>query len=476
MKGSPLDQSTEDLARKLCETAARRGADFADVRIVHRQADSVMVQDGRADKLASALDRGIGVRVLVGRCWGFASADSLQARRAEECLEDALNLARASEAFVADPAKMAQVEPVEAEDRFEPEIPPTAMPVKDKIARLLEYERAGRDAGGTEIVNSIVSYGDGQREELLVNTAGTCVRFSGSRARCIALMVASDGQVLQRGMELRAHVGGAELLKHTEPEELSVRAARKALGLLRARPAPAGRFTVIFHPSITGLLVHEALGHNAEADAVWAGESILEDRLGDEIAAPGVSIHDDSTLPGEFGSFAYDSEGTPARRRPIIENGRLVAFLHSLETAAKFGAEPTGSARAESYDCRPIVRMSNTFMDRGTVPLEEMMRGVERGIYLRDGHWGYVYVQKGQFICHAGQANMIENGRVGEPLRDVSISSLTLDTLKNIDAVGDDFELKMPGVCGKDGQAAPTDCGGPHVRVRDIVVGGQGVV
>lgn len=468
-----MERETEDLARKLCDTAAKRGADFADVRIVHRRADSVLVQDGRADKLAGALDRGIGVRVLVGRCWGFASADSLQADRAEKCLDDALDLARASEAFVADPAKMAAVEPVQAEDRSEPEISPAAMPVEEKIARLLEYERAGRETGGSAIVNSIVSYGDGEREEFLVNTAGTCIRSSGSRARCVVLMVASDGQIIQRGMELRAHVGGAELLKRTEPEELSVRAARKALGLLEARPAPAGRFTVIFHPSITGLLVHEALGHNAEADAVWAGESILQDRLGDEIAAPGVSIYDDSTLGGEFGSFAYDAEGTPARKRPIIENGRLVAYLHSLETAAKFGHEPTGSARAESYDCRPIVRMSNTFMDRGTVPLEEMMGGVERGIYLQDGHWGYVYVQKGQFICHAGQANLIENGKVGEPLRDVSISSMTLDTLQNIDAIGDDFEMRMPGMCGKDGQSAPTDCGGPHVRVRDIVVGGQ---
>ena len=130
-------------------------------------------------------------------------------------------------------------------------------------------------------------------------------------------------------------------------------------------------------------------------------------------------------------------------------------------------------ARADGYDSKPIVRMSNTFMERGSVPFEEMIRGIERGIYLQDGHWGYVFVQKGQFICHAGRANMIEHGRIGEPLRDVSISSLTLDTLRNIDAVGDDFEMEMPGTCGKDGQGAPTDAGGPHVRVRDIVVGGH---
>ncbi len=465
----------EDLARTIADEAKARGAAFADVRILHRRSESIMVQDGRADKLSAYTDRGIGVRVLVGRCWGFASADSLERSRAEKCVDDALALARASEAFVSDPAMVAAVEPVEAEDFREAEIPSAAMPVKEKIARCLEYEHAGRAGGVQAIVNSIVSYADGSREEILANTAGTVVRTAVSRAVATCMMVASDGKTLQRGMEHRGIIGGAELLRQTEPEAFGEQAAKKALALLAAKPAPAGRFTVIFHPSITGLLIHEALGHNAEADAVWAGQSILEGRLGEVLAAPGVSIYDDSTLPGEFGSYAYDSEGAPSRRRTIISGGQLVGFLHSLETAAKFKTDPTGSGRAESYDCRPIVRMSNTFMGRGTVPLDEMIRGVDRGIYLMDGHWGYVFVQKGQFICHAGQARMIERGRLGEPLRDVSISSMTLDTLKKIDAVGDDFEMKMPGMCGKEGQTAPTDCGGPHVRVGDVVVGGHNI-
>ncbi len=463
----------ETLAKHLCDLATRRGADFADVRILHRSGESVLVQDGRADKLAASTDRGIGVRVLVGRCWGFASADSLTRQRGERCLRDALELARASESFVSDPAAIADVAPVVAEERREPETAAAAMPVKDKIARLLDYERLGRQAGGSAIVNALVSYSEASSEGVLANSRGAFIRTTNRRAVMTCLMVASDGKILQRGTEHRGIVGGAELLRQTEPETFSVRAARKATALLKASPAPAGRFTVIFHPSITGLLVHEALGHNAEADAVWAGQSILEGRLGDDLAAPAVSIYDDSTVPGDFGSFAYDSEGTPGRRRTIIEGGRLVGFLHSLETAAKFKTEPTGSARAQSYDCRPIVRMSNTYMGRGTVPLAEMLRGVERGIYLEDGHWGYVFVQKGQFICHAGQAHRIEKGVIGEPLRDVSISSMTLDTLRNIDAVGDDFEMKMPGMCGKHGQSAPTNCGGPHVRVADVVVGGQ---
>jgi len=147
----------EDRARHLCELAKRRGAAFADVRILHRYASGFVVQDGRADKLSSALDRGIGVRVLVGRCWGFASADSLSPHRAERCVDEAIALAKASENFVSDPAAIAPVEPIQTEARFEPEIPPAAMSVQEKVHRLVECERAGRDAGGSRIVNSIVS-------------------------------------------------------------------------------------------------------------------------------------------------------------------------------------------------------------------------------------------------------------------------------------------------------------------------------
>jgi len=466
----------QDIAQWICDEARRRGARFCDVRIVRSNSESIRVQDGRADRLVSSYSCGMGVRVLEGRAWGFASADAVNRSSGEKCLAEALGLARASADFVAEDADVADLAPVEATLRAEPRIPPQAMPVKDKIAKLLAWERQARARGDTKVVNSVVAYGDSLQEQLLVNTAGCVIRSEVVRAVATAVMTASDGEVLQRALEQKAIAGGAELLVDTEPEQLSLLAVEKVLALLEAKKAPAGNFTVVFHPSITGLLVHEALGHNAEADAVWAGQSILEGKLGDTLAADDVTIVDDASLKGEFGSYGYDSEGVPAQRNTIIDAGRLVGFLHCLETAKRFGTKPTGSARAQDYDCRPIPRMSNTFMLAGNVPFDEMLAPIERGIYLQDGHWGYVYVQKGQFICHAGRAQMIENGRLGEPLRDVSISSITLDTLRKIDAVGDDFEMDMPGMCGKSGQGAPTDAGGPHVRVRDIVVGGHDMV
>jgi TldD protein len=462
-----------DIVERICDEAKRRGVTFADARIGESLASSILVQDMRADKLFSSAGFGLCVRVLVDHCWGFASADSVSWPQALSCLDEALGLARASARFVEEKVEITTPQPFVDAVRSVGRMAPDDLSSAEKVRRVLAFEAAGRRTASDKIVNSIVSYSDGCQTETLANTLGTRIRTETCRSVLGCQIVVADGRQTQRAMEYEAIVGGPELLLDTPDEELGIKAANKALGLLKAKKCPAGKFTVIFHPSITGLLVHEALGHNAEADAVWAGQSMLEGRLGEMLAAPGVTIIDDSTIPGAYGSFRYDSEGTPGQKRVIIQDGQLVGFLHSLETAAKFGVSPNGSARADGYESKPIVRMSNTFMERGTVPLQEMIAGLDRGIYLEDGHWGYVFVQKGQFICNAGQARMIENGRLGEPLRDVSISSMTLDTLKNIDAVGGDFEMNMPGMCGKEGQRAPTDAGGPHVRVRDIVVGGH---
>ena len=147
--------------------------------------------------------------------------------------------------------------------------------------------------------------------------------------------------------------------------------------------------------------------------------------------------------------------------------------MHCLEAAAKMGAKPNGSARAQDYSNRPIIRMSNTFIEPGESSFEDLVKGIDLGIYLRGGEYGYVFCERGQYTCHAGEAVMIRNGELAEQLRDVSVAGMTLETLANIDMVSNDFEMKMPGMCGKDGQGMYVDNGGPHIRVKELVVGGQ---
>ncbi|NLX03958.1 MAG: TldD/PmbA family protein [Phycisphaerae bacterium] len=470
---SDLVRQVFDLILPAVERARRLGAAFADVRAVSSTGSSLLVQDERAEKMFHSHSAGIGVRVLVDGSWGFASCDGFDRRQLEDGLEQAMALARLAAPVVADRGMVASVEPVRDEVRRLGRLEVDQISLEEKRRRCLEHERLALAAGEGKIVNSMVGYGDAVRRQWVVNTAGTQVYTELGRARLSCQVTAIEGKVRQRNFQVLGHQGGPELLLDVAPEQISVKAGRKVLEQLRAKKAPAGEFPVVFHPTISGLLAHEALGHNAEGDSVWTGQSILAGKFGEPIASPLVTIVDDSTLAGKYGSEPYDSEGVAARTRTIVKDGVLTELLHSLETAGQFQTQPNGCGRAQDHTSPPICRMSNTFFQPGESTFEEMLAGIERGIYLREGHEGYVYPERGQFLCRAHEAQMIEHGRLGEPLRDVSVSGLLVETLMNIDKVGGDFEMIFPGTCGKSGQGVPTDCGGPHLRVSKMVVGGE---
>jgi TldD protein len=462
----------KDLLQRLCDAAVKRGASFAEARVVEAESTGIIRQDGRADKLNQSGTSGLGVRVLKDGAWGFASVSDVTADTANIALDDALNMAEASSTRSTE-ARMPTIASLTDNVPARAEIDPRTVKVDRKMAALGGYEQAAQAWAGDKLANSIIGYYDRFDREIVCNSYGTYIEQEMIRTFLHALIVARDGSVLQRGKARVGACGGFELVERTSADEFSVKAAKLAVSLLTALPPPAGKFPVVFHPSITGLLTHEAVGHNAEADSIINGTSIISGRLGERIGSELVTIIDDSTIPDAWGSYKYDSEGTPGERRVLIDKGVLTGFMHSLETAAKMGVPANGSARAQSYNNRPIVRMSNTFIQPGASTFEEMIRDIDRGIYLKGGEYGYVFAERGQFTCHAGEAYMIRNGELAEQLRDVSVTGLTLEALMNIDMVGKDFEMKMPGMCGKDGQGVPVDNGGPHIRIRELVVGGR---
>jgi TldD protein len=463
-----------DLARSAVDSARRSGATFADIRIIREEETHLVIQDGRADRLHAAQGLGAGLRVLVDGGWGFAATDQVSRQGLAAALDAALAAARANAAHGTEPGVIAKVEAVHDREEATCRTDPRQVPVAEKVRRLLWLEEAARKHCSARLANSLVTYSDLAAEEAILNSLGSCIERQVIRTSVNTHMTAADERGRQRGLEARGALAGYEVVEELEPEEFTLKAAKRAVELLSARPAPGGVFPVVFHPSITGLLTHEALGHNSEADSIWSGESILAGRLGEEVASPLVTMVDDPTLAGAYGSYLYDDEGTPAQRTVIIEGGRLRSYLHSLESAARLGHAPNGHGRADGSSYPAIVRMSNTFLAPGQSAFAELLRGIDRGIYLAQGHWGYVFVEKGLFTCHALVSRMIEHGELGELLRDVSVSGLTLETLQDIDAVGSDFEMLMPGMCGKAGQGAFIDAGGPHVRVRRLLVGGHG--
>jgi TldD protein len=463
-----------DLMNSVLDSAKRSGIHYADIRAMRGSGSSIVVQDGKAEKLFYSESSGMAVRVLVDGAWGFASVDGFERIALEQCLEEAMTLAKKSSPFVCDPAVLGVVNPVCDEMEYSGRLELDEVSLSRKQKKCLELEKSALSAGNGKIVNSIVSYGDGLRQQWVVNTFGTQVYSKVTRAKVSCQVTAVENKIRPQNVQILGHIGGPEILIDVDPDALSVKAAQKVLQQLRSKKAPAGEFPVIFHPTISGLLAHEALGHNAEGDSVWSGQSMLQGKLGEQIASPLVTIVDDGTLPGKFGSEPFDSEGTPSRKRIIVKKGILYELLHDLESAGKFKTVPNGCGRAQDYHCVPQCRMSNTFFEPGQSKFEDMLKGIDRGIYLREGREGYVFPERGQFLCHASEAQMIENGKLGEPLRDVSVSGLILETLKDIDMVGSDFEMIFPGTCGKGGQGVPTDCGGPHLRVKRMVVGGEG--
>ncbi|MDH4179882.1 MAG: TldD/PmbA family protein [Armatimonadota bacterium] len=458
---------------RLREAAAARKVDFAEARYAAVAHSALMLQDGRADRVGAGRRAGMGVRVLSNGAWGFASTESLDESDWLAGLEDALDMARVSAARLDEPVVLPDTPGVVDDVQTSFEVDPASVSLERKLAAVKGYEEASGRHACHSLANLMTGYNDAHQVEILCNTRGSLISSETVRTLIWHAITTQDGSLRQRCREVRAAQSGFELVEQTPAEEFSVEAAKRAVSLLSAPPAPAGKFPAVFHPSIAGLLVHEALGHNTEADSVLTGQSILDGKLGAKIAADCITVVDDSDIFGSWGSYQYDSEGTPGGRRVLVEKGVLKGFLHSLETAGKMGVEPTGSARADGFAHRPIVRMSNTMILPGHSSLEDFIADIDLGILLRAGQWGYVWCEKGEYTCHAGEGIMIRDGQLAEQVRDVSVSGLVLETLANALDVSRDFELKMPGNCGKDGQGMPVNGGGPYVKVREIVVGGQ---
>lgn len=463
-----------ELAESLRDEALKRKVDFMDIRIVESDSTSISLQDSKADKVFYGKSLGMGIRVLLDGVWGFAASSGTESGAAMECLESAISMAKASGAKVGERVEVYKTDPVTDRVEAEYEKDPRAVPVDRKMQMLLDLERSALDYGKDKIVNTTLGYSDSMRTEVICNTFGTSIESQYVRTGIGCGITAGEGNLRQRASEGRAKLAGFELIEEIEPKEFSVKAAENAISLLSANRAPSGKLPVVFHPRTSSLLIHEALGHNAEADHVLSGESILEGKLGQKIAADCVTVIDDGTIEGAWGSYRYDSEGTPAQRRVIIENGVLKGYMHSLETATRFGVPPNGSARAQDHNCRPIVRMSNTFVAPGDSSFDELIKDIDLGIFVKGGQWGYVFCEKGQYTCHVGEGWIIRNGELAEHIRDVSMSGMILETLMNVDGISQEFEMdKGGGTCGKSGQGMPVSGGGPYIRVKEMVIGGQ---
>ena len=421
------------------------------------------MKDNNVEEINTGISLGTRIRVLNNGAWGFAFTTDLS--KINEITETALKFSNSLNGDVA----LSENEVIKDKVAIDVKIPFNDISIDEKKEIM---ETACKSATIDKINSTTASYADNELNELFMNSEGSEIQVKTSRVRMALNASSTDGEIIQFGHGSIGGVNGFEIIKNTDIEEFGRKIGEKAVRLLDAKPAPSGKFPVIADPELTGVLIHEALGHAVEGDLILQNDSILKDKIGEKIASDIVNIFDDASLREGFGYYPYDVEGVKTKPNQLVENGKLISLLNSRETASKLGMKSSGNARSLISD-QPIVRMSNTYLQPGDNTFEELIEDIPDGIYLKGSRGGQVDTGKGIFQFNAAEGYLIENGEISTPLRDVSLSGNILETLQNVDAIGNDFKLSV-GFCGKGGQTAPVGDGGPHTRISNALVGGMG--
>ncbi|MBQ9159724.1 MAG: TldD/PmbA family protein [Methanobrevibacter sp.] len=437
--------------------------DYIDIRTGMGENTSILMKDGNVDEINTGMSLGARIRVLNNGAWGFAYTTDLS--KINEVTETAIKFSNSLKGDVT----LSESEIIKDKIAIDVKIPFKDVSIEEKK----DIMKEANDAATIEKVNSTTtSYVDSEVDELFMNSEGSQIEVKTSRVRMALNASATDGEIIQFGHGSLGGVKGFELIKNADIEEFGRNIGDKAVRLLEAKPAPSGQFPVIADPELTGVLIHEALGHAVEGDLILQNDSILKDKIGTQIASDIVNIFDDASLREGFGYYPYDVEGVKTKPNQLVKDGKLISLLNSRETASKLNMKSSGNARSIIAD-QPIVRMSNTYIQPGENSFEELFEDISDGIYLKGSRGGQVDTGKGIFQFNAAEGYLIKDGEITTPLRDVSLSGNILETLKNIDAIGNDFKLSV-GFCGKDGQTAPVGDGGPHTRIQNALVGGMG--
>lgn len=459
----------EDLARMMARLALEQGGDYADVRYDLAEGSNLDFRDRALKEAVTSRDEGVGIRVLVNGAWGFVATNDITKTSLRKATNEAVRIAKQCSLNTKEPEGLAPVKVERAKGVDRPRISPLDVGLDEKLKMVVDIDKAVRSI--KQVVAVTISYYDAMVESGFFSTEGAEIVQTGPTVSIQANIVAK-GRGKTASMRMRtAGTTGLELLKKKDPVEMAVDSGQRAVVLLKGRKPPSGRLPLVADPDLTGVFAHEAIGHACEADAIIGGDSILEGRMGDRIASECVSIFDDPTRKGAFGSYTYDDEGVRSRKKVLIKDGLLKGFIQTRTTAHRLGARPNGGARAESYSTRPLVRMSNTYIGRGDHDLEELLEDIKFGVYAKGSRGGQVDTAKGSFQFNAQEAFLIEKGEVTAPLRDLSLSGMTLVILSDVVALGNDLKVDDPGYCGK-GQWVPVGDGGPHMHVRKVILGG----
>lgn len=440
--------------------------DFLAIRLEQSEAATILLRGLKVETLSEEFALGGQVRACHRGGWGFTSFNSILQLQAR--IEEAIAAAKWVGTSI---TRLAEIAPIQANVPLQlAGTNPRDISLSRKKDLCSHYALVLRETS-PDIVTVSVRYLDSLQTVLYVTSENTAIEQTWVDMEMRFAATARQNQCVQTGRET---TGSRKAFEDLEGLENQVRqAALRAVDALDLPTVKGGTYPVVIDPVLTGLFVHEAFGHLSEADMTYENPELLEVMtMGKPFGPASLNIYDGAAIPGHRGSYGYDDEGVPATITPLIQAGILVGRLHSRETAGRLGEQPTGNARCLNYHYPPIVRMSNTWIERGTTSVNDLFTDIHEGIYARNWLGGMTNGE--MFTFSPGEAWMIRNGRLAEPVKDVTLSGNAFKTLKHIEAVGDDFGWDESGGCGKAEQVGlSVGCGGPSLRIRNVVVSGE---
>jgi TldD protein len=463
--------------QEVLTTLLSKGGDYGEVFVERRRAQALGMDDGRMEDVLSSETFGASLRIIAGDTTRFAD---LIAPDFQELQQAARTLAAPGSGA---PAFVPPLQRLEHPTPSPIERDPSNVPFVEKVELVRQAEALARSHG--EVVKPgalrqvAVGYGDSTQSVWIAvadHADGSWKSSLSEDHRTQGVLrvsaTAGENEMLQTGFRALGETRGFELFTKEAVENTAHEAVRMAIQALSAHPAPAGTFPVILSSSAGGTMIHEACGHGLEADLALAGMSAFAGKLGTKVAADGVTIIDDGTLPHKRGSSACDDEGQPVERVVLIENGVLKGYLQSRKTARRMGVPPTGNGRRESYRHLPIPRMRNTFLAPGFESPESILKDLDQGLLVQHMGGGQVDTVTGNFVFQVTEGYWVEKGEVKYPVKNATLSGCGPDVLKQIVRIATDLEHFDIGTCGKDGQGVPVSDALPTILCPALVVGG----
>lgn len=456
----------KELLTKALKKAISSGGEYAEIFVENKKPTLIHLEDSKIEKVISGVDYGLGIRLIYDGRTAYAYSNDLSE---ESLLNAASEVSKAVSKKATD--SIIDLKTKSPSVSFNIRLFPENVPVEKKISLVRKADNIARGYD-SRIRQVSVIYNDFIQKVQIATTEGTIAEDERIHTLSVIQVVASDNGIVQTGYESIGGSLGFELFDEIDTEELSLKAAKRAIMMLTARRAPGRRMPVVISSEAGGTMIHEAIGHGLEADLVQQGLSIYSKKMGQEIASSLVTVIDDSTIQKKRGSFRFDDEGMPSQHTVLLEKGILKSYMYDKLTAIKDGVLSTGNGRRQSYQYRPIPRMTNTFIAPGETPPEKIINSVDYGLFVKKMGGGQVNTITGDFVFDVQEGYLIKKGLVEEAVRGATLAGNGPEVLKSIDMVGSDLGFSI-GTCGKDSQGVPVSDAMPTVRIPEIVVGGE---